>query len=34
MKYCDVIVKRIISLDTELSVKRNGIDVTDSFKLK
>ena len=31
-KYCDVIVKRMISLDTELIVKRNGVDVTDSFK--
>ena len=33
-KYCDVIVKRMISLDPKLSVKRNGVDVTESFKLK
>ena len=33
-KYCDVIVKRMIKLDHDLRIKRNGVDVTDSFKLK
>jgi DNA modification methylase len=31
-KYCDVIVKRLIKLDDKLTVKRNGIDVTNEFK--
>lgn len=31
-KYCDVIVKRMISLDDTLIVKRNGIDVTNEWK--
>lgn len=31
-KYCDVIVKRMLKLDDKLTVKRNGIDVTNEFK--
>jgi DNA modification methylase len=31
-KYCDVIVKRMLKLDSELTVKRNGVDVTEEFK--
>ena len=31
-KYCDVIVSRMIKLDDTLTVKRNGVDVTNEFK--
>ena len=31
-KYCDVIVKRMLKLDDNLTVKRNGVDVTNDFK--
>jgi DNA modification methylase len=33
-KYCDVIVNRMIKLDPDIRIKRNGVDVTESFKLK
>ncbi len=33
-KYCDVTVNRMIKLDPDLRIKRNGVDVTESFKLK
>jgi DNA modification methylase len=31
-KYCDVIVNRMIKLDPDIRIKRNGVDVTESFK--
>jgi DNA modification methylase len=31
-KYCDVIVKRMIKLDPNISVKRNGIDCKIEFE--
>lgn len=31
-KYCDVIVNRMMKLDTTLTVKRNGVDVTSDWK--
>ena len=31
-KYCDVIVKRMLKLDDTLTVKRNGVDVTNEWK--
>mgnify|MGYP003473676611 FL=1 len=31
-KYCDVIVRRMLKLDDTLTVKRNGVDVTNEFK--
>ena len=31
-KYCDVIVKRMLNLDSTLRVKRNGVDVTEEWR--
>ena len=31
-KYCDVIVRRMLKLDDNLTVKRNGVDCTKEFK--
>ena len=31
-KYCDVIVRRMLKLDDNLTVKRNGVDCTNEFK--
>ena len=30
-KYCDVIVKRMLALDSDLKVKRNGVEVTSEW---
>ena len=31
-KYCDVIVRRMIKLDLNISVKRNGVDCKGEFE--
>ena len=31
-KYCDVTINRMLKLDPDLRIKRNGVDITESFK--